>query len=58
MWKKGKAAYWEQIQARLNLIQNQPNKAPGAIKGLNQALQQVQHHWIGDQTWAAALATI
>ena len=57
MWKKGKAAYWEQIQARLNLIQNQPTKAPGAIKGLNQALQQVQHHWIGDQTWAQFLDT-
>ena len=49
MWKKGKAAYWEQIQARLNLIQNQPNKAPGAIKGLNQALQQVQHHFLDTQ---------
>ena len=57
MWKKGTAAYREQIQARLNLIQNQPTKAPGAIKGLNQALQQVQHHWIGDQTWAQFLVT-
>ena len=57
MWKKGKAAYWEQIQARLNIIQNQPTKAPGAIKGLNQALQQVQRHWIGDQTWAQFLDT-
>ena len=51
IWKKGKAAYWEQIQARLNIIQNQPNKAPGAIKGLNQALQQVQRQWIGEPTW-------
>ena len=57
IWKKGKAAYWEQIQARLNLIQNQPAKAPGAIKGLNMALQQVQHHWLGDQTWAQFLDT-
>ena len=51
IWKKGKAAFWEQIQARLNLIQNQPAKAPGAIHGLNKALQRVQHHWLGDQTW-------
>ena len=24
MWKKGKPAYWEQLQARLNIIQHQP----------------------------------
>ena len=57
IWKKGKAAFWEQIQARLNLIQNQPAKAPGAILGLNKALQRVQHHWLGDQTWGQFLDT-
>ena len=57
IWRKGKAAYWEQIQARLNLIEHQPAKAPGATKGLNLALQQVQHHWLGDQTWAQFLDT-
>ena len=57
IWKKGKAAFWEQTQARLTLIQNQPAKAPGAIHGLNKALQQVQHHWLGDQTWGQFLDT-
>ena len=57
IWKKGKAAYWEQIQARLNLIEHQPAKAPGAIKGLNLALHQVQHHWLGDQTRAQFMDT-
>ena len=57
IWKKGKAAFWEQIQARLTLIQHQPAKAPGATHGLNKALQQVQHHWLGDQTWGQFLDT-
>ena len=57
IWKKGKAAFWEQIQARLSLIQHQPAKAPGAIQGLNKALQHVQHHWLGDQTWGQFLDT-
>ena len=57
IWEKGKAAFWEQIQARLTMIQNQPAKAPGAIHGLNKALQHVQHHWLGDQTWGQFLDT-
>ena len=57
MWKKGKPAYWEQLQARLNIIQHQPNHAKGAMRGLAKALQHVQQHWTGDPTWAQFLDT-
>ena len=33
------------------------SQAPGAIHGLNNSLQQVQHHWLGDQTWGQFLDT-
>ena len=46
----GKPAYWEQLQARINIIQNQPTQATGALRGLTKALQNVQQHWIGAPT--------
>ena len=52
LWKKGKPAYWEQLQARLNIIQHQPNQAKGATRGFLKAIQDAPHHWTGDPTWA------
>ena len=33
IWKKGKPAFWEQLQARLTIIQNQPAQAKGEQHG-------------------------
>ena len=57
IWKKGKPAYWEQLQARLNLINNQAQPPQGAIRGFLKAIESAPKHWTGEPTWAQFLDT-
>ena len=57
IWKKGKPAYWEQLQARLNLISHQVQPTQGAIRGYLKAIESVPKHWTGEPTWAQFLDT-
>ena len=57
-WKKGKAAFWEQLQARFRLAQQQPLTQPGGpTKGFMAALKDIQTKWLGSPTWGQFLDT-
>ena len=57
-WKKGKTAFWEQLQARFSLAQKQPPTMPGGpTKGFMKAIQDIQTKWLGPPTWSQFLDT-
>ena len=57
-WKKGKAAFWEQLQARFRLAQQQPaTQAGGPAKGSMAAIKTIQNQWMGPPTWGQFLDT-
>ena len=58
IWKKGKPAFWEQLQARLSLIQHQAHPSPGTIQGFLKATESTPKHWIGEPAWAQFLDMI
>ena len=57
IWKKGKPAYWEQLQVRLNHIQHQDQPSHGNIRGFLKATESAPKHWIGEPAWAQFLDT-
>ena len=57
-WKKGKAAFWEQLQARFRLALQQPaTQTGGPTKGFMTAIKDIQTKWIGTPTWSQFLDT-
>ena len=55
IWKKGKPAYWEQLQVRLSHIQHHEHPSQGTIKGFLKATESAPKHWIGEPAWAQFL---
>ena len=55
IWKKGKPAYWEQLQVRLGHIQHQEHPSHGTIQGFLKATESAPKHWIGEPAWAQFL---
>lgn len=47
IWKEGKPAFWEQLQARLNILRNQAKAPKGALKGFLTALESVPRANLG-----------
>ena len=57
-WKKGKVAFWDQLQARFRLaLQQPPTQAGGPIKGFMTAIKDIQTKWMGPPTWSQFLDT-
>ena len=57
-WKKGKPAFWEQLQVRFQLAVEQPSTMQaGPVRGYTQALQDAPKHWVGPPTWGQLFDT-
>ena len=57
-WKRGKPAFWEQLQVRFQLAVKQPTTMTGGpLRGFLKALQDAPQHWIGPPTWGQLMDT-